>query len=431
MIGRKRILIVSLCVLFFSCKKDKNIDVPSVQIIQPAGIQTFNVFDTIMVKAHVSDAQGLQSVNISLTNGQSTKVLPAVQVAITSNDMTFTWPYILSDFHLASGQYYITVSASNGTNTKYAYQEIYVDAAPTVREAVYAITRGNNTVKIWKFDSVFSVTAGPSLSGNYSSSDVSSYYQQLYITAYDSGNINAIAVPSGTGWSIMGNNSPTPYFTNVYSYGDAAYVSYYAGYVKYFNHSGVIQSEIYMPANYYPVKTLLWGKYLFVEERDISSPAEILALFYAQSGVGYQQISLPGPIIAMYGMDNDNVFIFGNGTSGAPYMSDYSVSGNGFYNPVSLPSAKLLSAAQVNSSEFFVGFSNGTIYNYTYNPINFLSYITGVNASHIRYDAVNNQLVVSSGKQVEEYNCGLSSATKVYSVPMTDSVLDVQILFNK
>lgn len=432
MIGRKRILIISLCVLFFSCKKDKKIDVPSVQIVEPAGVQTFNVFDTIMVKAHVSDPQGLKSVNISLTNGQSVKVLPAVEVAITSNDMTFTWPYILNDLHLASGQYYITVCASNGTNTKYAYQEIYVDAAPTVKEAVYAITRKGGGVQTWSLDSVFHISTGAYFAGNYSASDISSYYQQLYVAAFDTGNVNALSVPGGGNvWSITGNNSPTPYFTNVYSYGDAAYVSYYTGYVKYFDHNGNIQASIAIPLGYYPVKTLVWGNYLFVEQKSISSSTENLALYYSASGAGFQQCSLPGPVVAMCGMDNDDVFVFGNETTGVPYMLKYSLSGNSFYSPVSLPAAKLLSAVQLNSDEFLVGFNNGSIYNYTYNPSNFVSYITGVSASHIRYDAVNNQLVIASGKTVQLYNCNLSSASLVYSVPMADSVLDVEILFNK
>jgi len=87
--------------------------------------------------------------------------------------------------------------------------------------------------------------------------------------------------------------------------------------------------------------------------------------------------------------------------------------------------------AQISSGSFLIGFNNGNVYQYTYNPSNFLSYISGVNASHIRYDAVNNQAVIASNNIVQEYNCGVSSGTLAYSATMTDSVLDVQILFNK
>jgi len=432
MLRRKRIFIFIICNLFFACKKDSNIDSPSVQILQPSGLQTFNVFDTINVKASVSDADGLKSISIVLTNAQSSQVLPPVSVPVTSNSMTFTWPYILSDIHLASGQYFITVTASNGTHSTNANQKINVITAPTKRIAIYAITRNASNVQTWKIDTLFHSTAGPLVNGNYSGSDISSYYQQLFIAASDTGNVNAISVPSGTSlWNVQGITSNTPYFTNIYSYGDAAYVSLYNGYVKYYDHKGNIQTVIAANANYYPLKTFAWSNYLFTEEKSTTSSAENLVLYYAQSGVGYQQVSIPGPIVAMYGMDANDVFIFGNQTSGAPYMQDYNISGNIFYTPITLPNAKLLSVAQLSSGSFLMGFDNGMIYQYTYNPSNFVAYLNGINASHIRYNALNNQLVLTSNKVVQEYNCGVSSATLVYSITMPDSVLDIQILYNK
>jgi hypothetical protein len=437
MVFKKRIFIFSLCAIFFACKKDKTVDSPTVQITAPTGLQTFSVFDTLTVKANVSDPQGLKSVSIYLSTGDPTPVLPTSLVTITSNNMSFSWLYPLNDIHLAGGQYYITVSASNGTNTTYAYQEIYVDGAPTVKEAVYAITRNGSNTEAWKLDNFMHVSSSFSVSGNYSASDVNSYYQQLYIAASDSGNVNAYSVPlDGGAWSTPGGFSPTPFFTNVYSYGDAAYVSYYGvgngGYVKYFNHNGVSQAQINVPTGYFPIKTFAWDNYLLVEQKNVSSPLENLVLYYAQSGLGYQQASIPGPMVAMYGMDNDDVFVFGNQPSGTPYLMKYSISGNDFYSPVTLPNAKLLSATQINSQTFLIGFNNGIIYQYTYNPVNFVQYISGVNANRLRYDPVNNQLILATGKIVQEYNCGPTSATLAYSTtPLPDSVMDVEILNNK
>jgi len=437
MLSKKRIFIFSLCAIFFACKKDKTVDTPTVQITAPTGLQTFSVFDTLTVKANVSDPQGLKSVSIYLSTGNPTPVLPNSSVTITSNNMSFSWPYALYDLHLATGTYYITVSASNGTNIAYAYQQINVDAAPTVREAGYAITRNGSNTEAYKLDNTMHISSSFPVSGNYSSSDVSSYYQQLYIASSDSGNVNAYGVPADVGaWSTPGGFSPTPFFTNVYSYGDAAYISCYGigngGYVKYFNHNGISQAQINAVTGYFPIKTFAWDNYLLVEQKKVSSPAENLVLYYAASGLGYQQASLPGPVVAMYGMDNDDVFIFGSQPSGAPYLMKYSISGNNFYSPVSLPNAKILSATQINSQTFLVGFNNGIIYQYTYNPVNFLPYISGINANRLRYDAVNNQLVLATGKIVQEYNCGPSSATLAYtSTPLPDSVMDVEILNNK
>jgi hypothetical protein len=396
----------------------------------PTNLQVFNVFDTIRVQAHVSDPDGLKSVNVSLTNGQPIPVVANVPVTVTGNNMSFTCSYIINNIHLASGSYFLTVSASNSTNTSHAYQQIYVNAAPTKREMVYAITRTVSGTQVWQLDSLFHVTAGASVSSNFSASDISSYYQQLYIAGYDTGNVTAVGYPNNETWQIAGVTSPTPYFTNVYSYGNAAYISYYSGYIKYYDYRGILQQAITTQAFYYPLKTFVWNNYLFAEEKSINSNSEDLVLYYTGSGTGYQQSSLPGPLIAIYGMDNDDLFIFGNQTTG-PYMEIYKVSGNIFSTPYTLPNAKLLSAVQISSVQFLIGFDDGNIYQYTYNPVNFLTYVSGINADHMKYDPVNNQLIVASNKTVQEYNCGSFSATLAHTTALPDSVLDVQILFNK
>jgi len=439
MVHRKRILFFSLLILFFSCKKDPPADTPTVQISAPAGLQTFNVFDTIMVTAHVADPQGLKTVNVYLANSQSTQVLPIVSPAITSNDMQITVPYILNDIHLASGAYYITIKASNGTNTAVAFQQVNINAAPTRRLAVYAITRSGHNTIVWQIDSQLHVSGSNNIACDFSAADVNSYYQQLYITPLDSGNANAYNVPAfGGAWNITGTYSIIPSFTNVYSYGDAAYVSFYNntgdGYINYYNHLGALQTHINDNTGFYPIKTFLWNGYLFVEEKDKISTSENLVLYYPQSGLGYQQIALPGPLVGMCGMDNDHVFVFGNTPTGSPYLRQYTISTNNIsYSPYTLPLAKLLSVAQLSSGTFLVGFNNGIINEYVFTPtLNTIQYISAVNATSMRYDAVNSQLVVGTGKVVQEYSCGPTSGTFIATTTsFPDSVTDVQILFNK
>src|SRR4029077_13198750 len=124
MVRKSTVAVLLLAIIFFSCKKSKDVGSPSVQINTPATLSTFNVFDTIKVNAHVSDANQLTVVSIYIINSQGVQVLPSSSVAITSHNMTFTSPYILSDIHMLSGQYNIVIYASNGTNTTYAYRQI-------------------------------------------------------------------------------------------------------------------------------------------------------------------------------------------------------------------------------------------------------------------------------------------------------------------
>jgi hypothetical protein len=430
---RKRIVFFIICSLLFACKKDQNVDYPSVQIISPTGLVTYSVFDTVIVTGHVSDGSTLQSVSVYLNNSSSVQVLPAAPIAITSNSMNFTIAFVINDIHLASDYYFITLKASNGSNTSFAYEKIYVKAAPTKRLEVYAFTRGTGTTQVWKLDSILHSSFAFSEPGNFSSSDVSAYWQQLYIAALDTGNVNAVSVPGGSGaWTVNGVSSLIPYFTNVYSYADAAYVSQYDGtngYLKYFDRLGVLQTQITTTSGYYPIKTFIWSNYIFTEQKSTSSTIENLVLLYQSSELGYQQASLPGPVVAMYGQDNNDVFVFGNQTSGAPYMAQYNIPNNLFYSPIALPASKLLSVAQIDANTFLLGFANNTVYQYTYNPNSLVTYISGVTATQLRYDVANNVVVIATGKNVNQYN--YTNAALMYSALLGGNVLDIQILYNK
>ena len=433
----KKIIILFFCLCFgiYSCKKDSQPDYPSVQISSPYSLAVFNVPASIQVTGHASDSKSLTSVTVYIGSSQNTPVEETLQIPITSNSMNISCSYVLNDIHLASGEYYMTITASNGTNIASAFQQIYVNAVPRKRTAIYAITRDASGVHAWGIDSSFAASPAYSYTvpGDFSSSDANSYYQQLYIAGHDSGNVNVYSVPAATlQWTLTGSPSPSPYFTNIYCNNDAEFVSYFNngnGYIKCYNHEGVIQAVYNTGVNYYPVKTYLWQGLLFAEEKSISSNTENLLIFYEGSGTGYNQTSITGPIVSMYGYDNSDIFIFGNNSSGGAYLKLYNIKTNLFYSPVSLPSGQLLSAAQVNTNTYLLSFSNGTIYKYTYNPVGIVSYISGITASTIRYDSINNEVITASGKMVSEYAYG--SITPNASVTLSDSVRDLRVLYNK
>ncbi|HSY76715.1 MAG TPA: Ig-like domain-containing protein, partial [Bacteroidia bacterium] len=349
MVRRSIIVALIVGIAFISCKKDNNIGSPTVQITAPASNAVFKVFDTIVIKAHVSDAVSLQSVTVYMVNNQNIPVLPTATIPITSNNMSFTCPYEISDVHLSTGYYNIVVRAYNGTNATLAYQQIYINAAPKLRERIFALTRNSSGVHVLKIDtSSFNVSNLYTLSGDYSSSDISSYYQQLYIGAADSGNVNTLTMPAGSpAWNVTGLITPTPYFTNVYSYGDAVYVSEYLGFIKCYTHLGPVTNSITIAAGNYPIKTYVWGSYLFAEEKNIGSLTRNLVLYYTGSGKGFEQAGLSGPVVAMYGMDNNDVYIFGNQNAGGGYLTLFNVSGNTFYSPLTLPAGNILSVTQI------------------------------------------------------------------------------------
>ena len=435
---RPHILFLIFFLAVCSCKKDVPAGYPSVQISAPYLQAIFNVPCTIQVTGHASDSKSLTSISVYIANGQNIALEPPIQIPVTSNSMNISCSYRLNDIHLPSGQYYMTITASNGTNTASAFQQIYIDAVPTRRLAIYAITRDATGVHAWGIDSTFKVSPYYSYTvpGDYSSSDINSYYQQLYIAGHDSGDVSVRSVPlPAPDWAISANHSPVPSFTNVYCSNDAEFVSYYAnnmpnGYVKEYSHLGALQAQYNATSGYYPVKTYMWGNFLLTEEQSISlSQSEWLHIFYASTSASYNQTTLPGPVVASRGYDNNDIFIFGNTTSGDGFIKLYSIPNNAFYSPPFSLNAygKLLSAIQINANTYLLGFNNGNIYQYTYNPVSIVPFIHGVKASVMQYDSINNEIIIASGKTLNKYH----NATLVASVTLSDSIRDVRVLYNK
>ncbi len=434
------ILFFGLILGLYSCHKDSGSDYPKVLISSPYSMEYFNVPGTIQVTGSASDSKTLTSVTVYLATSLNSPVEQVVQLPVTSNNMNVSCAYTLNDIHLASGKYYMTITTSNGTNVSSAFQEVYVTGVPVKRMAIYAFTRNSSGVHAWGIDSVFNVspTLSYTVSGDYSSSDVNSYYGQLYIAGHDSGNVNVSSIdvpyPPQSAWNILGSVSPSPYFTNIYCMGDNEFISYAnLGYVKCYNHKGVEQTTYNTYSGDYPIKTLAWLGFVFIEEKSISSQSENIWTFYEGSSVK-QQNSLPaGSVVALWGYDNNDIFIFGNRSSGGAYIQFYNFSNSTFYTP-SIPLTsygQLLSVVQINANNYLMSFDNGNIIHYSYATNNFVPYITGITASTVRYDSIDNQVIASSGNIVNAYNYGLSSATLTNSVTISDSVRDVRILFNK
>ena len=125
---------VFLLFIFFilSCKKDKkDTESPVISFSSPTSGQTYNMFDSVRVTAHVSDNMHLSYINVTLTDGNHNAVQSSYSIPITSTNFIFDIKYILTNYHLPSGIYYIQVTADVCYNTTSSYQSIYITDSPT------------------------------------------------------------------------------------------------------------------------------------------------------------------------------------------------------------------------------------------------------------------------------------------------------------
>src|ERR1700741_818748 len=111
--------IVLMSVIFMgSCKKDEETNgFPDITFFTPNSGAVYNMFDSVSLTAHVSDASGLRTVGIKLTTLNRTPVQQNISYYPNGTDLDIDLKYVLYEFHLESGYYYLTITASNENNS--------------------------------------------------------------------------------------------------------------------------------------------------------------------------------------------------------------------------------------------------------------------------------------------------------------------------
>lgn len=422
--------VFALAVLLYACKKEEDTVPPIVNISSPYENQFFEVHDTMSVSATVSDESVLKSISVVLVNEDMIPVQEVREVTVNQKEEQFSLQEVIYDIYLESGTYYIRVSASDGYNTTNNYRKVSITAAPRERKGICFISGENSSVAVLVADNALVITPKIVLQGDYSASAVNSYYQDLYVAGKHTGHATAVVLgPGSVKWAIPVIQGSAPYFTNVYNDGNYAYISYYDGNLRGYDHNGVLKYTATAAQNFYPVKSLHHEEYILTEQRDMTSPVRKLVVYYAANGTGKQETSLLNQdVTAFYSKDADNVFVFGNnGSQGV--IEVYSMSGNGFWAPHTLPAGRLLSVAQVDSNTYLIGHENNIVYKFQYLPLSLTPFINGVQANAITYDPVMDQVIIGDNNYLRLYN--YANAGLVNSAAHNDTITAVHVWYNK
>ena len=419
---------IALTFLLNSCKKEEDTQDPIVTITEPTGSIQVNVFDTIIIAADISEEMKLKSVQVKIVDENLIPALPAISISVSGNIFSFIQPYPIDEIHLESGYYFIQVSASDETNTTNAYHKIYITASPKERKGFYLISAKPNSVNVSFADNNFVISPKLSLTGDYSGSAISSYFQQLYTLGKYKGAFNAIDVKThSVKWSVPVIQGSSPYFTSLINYDKMSYVSFYEGRIQGYDHHQAIRFNATVAEGNFPLKSIKTANYLFSEQKEISSPKKKLVAYY-NTGAGMQECLIYYDVVSFFEKDNNNIYVLGNDATKA-FLEIYNITGNDTWPPYNITAGKILSAAQINSNVLLIGLDDNTVYKFQYNPIGLTPFITGINANNLVYDELNNEVIATSGNSLFKYSyaTGILNLTAVH----TDSIAAVHILYNK
>ncbi|MGZ3864155.1 MAG: Ig-like domain-containing protein [Bacteroidia bacterium] len=430
---------VALLIFFLgsctSCKKKKdNTDSvsPSVTINTPTANQTFNMFDTIVVSAHVSDDIKLTSVTVSLNDMNNIPVQFTANIPISGKDFSFSIKYVLTEYRLATGNYQISINANDGTNSHQSTRQIFVIESPTVKKG-YVIVGASTPKVLTKYDTTFATTGSINISTGFNGMAYGGYNQQLYINGNINQGFQSYNMQAGIAdWTMIYNSSGIPQYMGVYTDGQKPYVSHYYGNLLAYSNTGQSVKTFTNNATGYYVSYFNFGStydMAVIKDKFGTGPDKIVC--YKPTGVANNDNFAPCTIVGIFEKQFDRFYILGNDAANKAVFSLYDVSAN-TCTPVSgLANGKMLSAVQIDPDFLIFSCSDGNIYGFRYSNNNILP-MTGVVAQKLFYHPKMKELTASVKNNLYVYSVsGNYTLNQQKMQVLTDSIIGFEVITNK
>ncbi|MFI5141598.1 MAG: hypothetical protein ACHQII_04525, partial [Bacteroidia bacterium] len=184
------------------------------------------MFDTITVNASVVDNEHLSYINVVLTDANHTPLQASYSVPITSAGFTFNIRYVLTQYHLQTGNYFMQITADDGYNTIASYQPIYITESPTLFWG-YCVALKDSS-RIYQLDTAGTKISHIVLSQSYNGMKYGPYYQQLFVNGknsmpFQSFYVQPQSINQSQYYSVIANTNQINY-TSLYTDGIKPYV---------------------------------------------------------------------------------------------------------------------------------------------------------------------------------------------------------------
>lgn len=425
------LVVVFSCLFISSCSKDKDDVKPTIIVHSPVYLQQINGMDTVQILATISDNRNIEWVKVSLRNTNDIPVLSTITKKPATADYELNVMYFFDDIHLASGQYYFDISASDGENITTQYIDILLDETPKIRNGIFVFSNTGSQTDISLLANNFNSSFYSSLNGDYLDAAVNSYDQQLIHTSSISGSISSIDLKSGgLAWNVPINSSPpTPYFMGFLYDNQNIYLGKRNGIIQGYDNNGAANYGATAYPNYYMESALVHEDYYLVTEQHlISGSAVKLVLYWMASGIEVKQLNLNEDVKGMYSYGANELILITNNTSSMGKLDFYNIPSGLSSSPFTIGVGYIDDCVEISNGIYLVA-SGGDIILINANNFSTLPYLSGIGANKLKYDYLTNELFVTSGNMLTIYDY-TSKALKGNYIH-SSSILNVDFWYNK
>ena len=409
-----------------SCREESDEIYPVIDMQAPPGNEKYAVFDTIEVRAAISDNKIIASVGVTLVNENKIPVTnvsfkyPGTAAYLLVSDL------VLSDKYIETGDYYIQVQASDGQNVKYNYQPVQVEGLEKMVLGYIALTAsGSLTTNVYRLTNEFIPDSSFIFPHGHQFSLLNPFYEQFYmVTPYPS-RIYSFALGDFEEQWVEPAALPSPAFLCGVC-NEETWLSTQNGDILAYNSSGrVVFRTSVLPAFSIPVFNV--GE-IFVNAGAVSSDGNVryFTSYYKTSGLLYYSVGVTEEIVAIEPVQK-KALIFANEVSGLVINEFDPENLNSITQLYYLPGMRFEKVQRAGNG-IYLSKASGRVFKYDYNQ-NTLSLFYDDDTGILRYDEVNGLVFVSSG--VDLLILDGKTGEVIRTVSFDHPVLDLHAIYNK
>jgi hypothetical protein len=394
---------VLLLACLSACKKDLDEVPPDVSIVLPGTGYTVSVPDTLLVRVEVGDDRQLESLTISLNDADGVPISPPVVAMLNSVSTTVTRELVLTSERLISGNYSLTVTATDGVNESRAFRTITVQAAPLRLRSLYVTPPFGfpAPIPVWRIDSTGSLSQVATLSelgGAAIDPD------RLYLAGSELQPLLGIPQVSGAASvSVQNGNSAgatVPFFLGVsIDPGDGrCYFGTNDGFVRGLNNVGTQVFTAQSPSGFRSERTATVGNVLASFARHQVLGQWSLVSHALASGAVLGQFPADQVPVVLWERNAQQALVFGN-RNGIGVVQECNVQQGGCNDLRTFNEGEILAVARLDASNAIIAVPGNLVrYSAGSNSVTLLA--QGTTAQCLAYDAATGTLYAGVGNDL-------------------------------
>jgi hypothetical protein len=417
--------LLSCLLILISCSKDEDKQGPVITIQAPDPGIEINIPDTLDVKVKVTDNKLISSVFITIVNADYNEVIQRKSYMPDNQDFYVETAFSLTDKNLASGDYFIKVTALDGQNTTSEYLEIRINEIPLVLNGFVAITSQIGLKStIFSLNPAYEADTQFIINDSYQLSALNSNWEQFFFISNEPSVLTSYSLNGfDPGWEL-GAAPPRAEITAIISEKELIF-STANGDVTILDRNGNIRLRTIPYENKTITHLAADSSFIYISLVSLSGNINEMTVLYRVTGEIRDQKSMSGEIKGLASFRGAAYVFMQSGNDIAVFSYDnvkmliqqQSI----IYNQ------QLLSTENLADQEIFLLTENAV---FSFNPVNnSFVFFTFEPYKFCRYDYLNDDVFLARDKTV--YRFDRVSGYLVSQKEFTDEVLDFQVVYNK